>query len=47
VVTFLAILELVKESLIEVVQADAFAPIHVRAAATVEAADEPAREQVE
>ena len=31
VVTFLAILELVKESLIELVQAESFAPIHVRA----------------
>jgi len=32
VITFLAILELLKESLIEVVQADEFGPIHVRAA---------------
>src|SRR5215471_3434633 len=31
-VTFLAILELLKESLIEVVQADEFGPMHVRAA---------------
>nr|WP_314876069.1 ScpA family protein [uncultured Pseudomonas sp.] len=31
VVTFMAILELVKESLIELVQNEAFAPIHVRA----------------
>ncbi|HUL82692.1 MAG TPA: ScpA family protein [Gammaproteobacteria bacterium] len=31
-VTFLAILELLKESLIEVVQADEFGPIHIRAA---------------
>ncbi len=31
VVTFLAIMELVKESLIELVQNEAFAPIHVRA----------------
>ena len=31
-VTFLAILELVKESLIDIVQAEAFGPIHVRAA---------------
>lgn len=30
VVTFLAVLELVKESLIELVQSDEFAPIHVR-----------------
>jgi segregation and condensation protein A len=33
IVTFLAILELVKESLIEVVQAEPFDPIHLRAAA--------------
>jgi segregation and condensation protein A len=32
-VTFLAILELLKEGLVEVVQVEAFAPIHVRAAA--------------
>lgn len=31
VVTFLAVLELVKESLIELVQSESFAPIHVRA----------------
>ena len=31
VVTFLAILELVKESLVEIVQTDAFGPIHVKA----------------
>ncbi len=33
VVTFLAIMELIKESLIEIVQAEAFAPIHIRARA--------------
>jgi segregation and condensation protein A len=33
-VTFLAILELLKESLIEVVQADEFGPIHIRAASS-------------
>ena len=33
VVSFLATLELVKESLIEIVQADVFAPIHIRARA--------------
>jgi segregation and condensation protein A len=32
VVTFLAILELVKESLIDIVQAESFGPIHVRSA---------------
>ena len=37
VVTFLAVLELVKESLIELVQNEAFAPIHVRTRVT----DEP------
>ena len=31
-VTFLALLELLKEALIEVVQTEAYAPIHVRAA---------------
>ena len=34
-VTFIAVLELLRESLIEVVQAEAFAPLHVRAASTV------------
>jgi segregation and condensation protein A len=34
-VTFIAILELLKESVIEVVQSEAFAPLHVRAASTV------------
>lgn len=33
-VTFLAVLELLKESLIEIVQAEPFAPIHVRVATT-------------
>ncbi len=32
-VTFTAILELLREGLIEIVQSDAFAPIHVRAGA--------------
>ena len=31
-VTFVAILELVREGLIEIVQSQAFAPLHVRAA---------------
>jgi segregation and condensation protein A len=34
-VTFLALLELLRESLIEVVQSSEFAPLHVRAASTV------------
>jgi len=34
-VTFIAILELLKESLIEVVQAEPFAPLHVRPASSV------------
>ena len=37
-VTFLAILELLRESLIEVVQAEAYSPIHVRAAGPVRVA---------
>jgi len=31
VVTFLAVMELIKEQLIELIQAEPFAPIHVRA----------------
>jgi segregation and condensation protein A len=31
VVTFLAIMELIKESLIEIVQTESFGPIHVKA----------------
>ena len=34
-VTFIAILELLKESVIEVVQAEAYAPLHVRVSSTV------------
>ena len=34
-VTFIAILELLREAVIEVVQSDAYAPLHVRAASTV------------
>jgi len=34
-VTFIAILELLRESMVEVVQSDAYAPLHVRAASTV------------
>ena len=36
-VTFLSLLELLKESLIELVQSEAYAPIHVRAAGSVKA----------
>jgi len=36
VVSFLAILELVKESLIDLTQAEPFAPIHVKAAVRAE-----------
>src|SRR5688572_22385144 len=43
-VTFLAILELVKESLLEIAQSEPFAPITVRAARSV-AAPEPTTEQ--
>lgn len=50
-VTFLALLELLKESLIEIVQAEAFAPIHVRVATTAGPAGiaiaEPANEASE
>ena len=31
VVTFLAVMELIKESLVEIVQTDSFGPIHVKA----------------
>ena len=34
-VTFIAILELLRESVIEVAQADAYAPLHIRAASSV------------
>jgi segregation and condensation protein A len=40
VVTFLAVLELTKESLIEMTQAEPFAPIHVKAASRSEAIPE-------
>ncbi len=42
VVTFLAILELIRESLVELVQSEAFAPIHVRAAVQATHASEDA-----
>jgi segregation and condensation protein A len=31
VVTFLAVMELIKESLVEIVQSESFGPIHVKA----------------
>ena len=34
-VTFIAVLELLRESVIEVVQSEAYAPLHVRAASSV------------
>ncbi len=42
VVTFLAVLELSKESLLEITQAEAFAPIHVKAADSAQAVPEQA-----
>ncbi len=39
-VTFIAILELLKESLIEVVKSDEYAPLHVRAASAVRLVDD-------
>jgi len=44
VVTFLAILELVKESILELVQAEPFADIHVRTATAVVQEEEPESE---
>jgi len=44
VVSFLAILELVKESLLDLTQAEAFAPIHVKAASRVEETGEAGME---
>ena len=40
VVTFLAMMELIKESMIEIVQAEAFAPIHIRARSELAESDE-------
>ena len=34
VVTFLAVMELIKESLVEIVQSEPFGPIHVKARAS-------------
>ena len=47
VVTFMAVLELVKEQLVELVQNEAFAPIHVRARTEVQEGAAPAEDDVE
>jgi segregation and condensation protein A len=46
-VTFLAILELVKESLVDVVQTEAFGPIHVRAAQAAPGPSEVTEDRVQ
>jgi segregation and condensation protein A len=46
-VTFLAILELIKETLIDVVQTEAFGPIHIRAAQTGPGPSEVGEERVQ
>ena len=46
-VTFIAVLELLKESVIEVVQSDEFAPLHVRAASSVRLVGEGEEESQE
>lgn len=46
-VTFLAILELIKETLIDVVQTEAFGPIHVRAAQTGPGPDEVSEDRIQ
>ena len=43
-VTFIAILELLRETVIEVVQSDSYAPLHVRAASTVRLVEDSAGE---
>jgi segregation and condensation protein A len=40
VVTFMAILELIKQSMIEMIQAEPFGPIHVKAVGAVEVSEE-------
>jgi len=42
VVTFLAMLELIKESLLDIVQTEPFAPIHVKAKVHTDEVTEPA-----
>ncbi len=46
-VTFLAILELVKESLVDIVQAEAFGPIHIRASQAGPGPDEISEDRVQ
>jgi len=46
-VTFLAILELIKEALIDVVQTDPFGPIHIRAAQTAPGPEELTEDRVQ
>ncbi len=46
-VTFLAILELIKETLIDVVQTEPFGPIHIRAAQTGPGPDEVSEDRVQ
>ena len=46
-VTFLAILELIKETLIDVVQTEAFGPIHIRAAQAGPGPSEVSEERVQ
>ncbi len=46
-VTFIAVLELLRESVIEVVQSEAFAPLHVRAASSVRLVTDDDPEAVE
>ena len=45
-VTFIALLELLRAATIEVVQAEAFAPLHVRAASSVRLVDGEEEPQV-
>ncbi len=47
VVTFLAILELIKESLLEIVQSEAFAQIHIKAAPGMVSADDDPENEAE
>ena len=46
-VTFIAILELLRSATIEVVQSDAYAPLHVRAASSVRLVSDDAEAEAE